>query len=155
MSRAADLYARVSARLAHRSGSALATQLHARLVRGTGGRIGGRALGADVLVLRTIGRCSGRHRDAPLFFVPHGQGFAVVAANAASTRPPAWWLNLQREPDAQALVRGHTYFVRARPASEQETAELWPRLAKNYSGIEYYKSIARRELPVVVLDRSR
>ena len=47
----------------------------------------------------------------------------------------------------------HTYLVRARTASEQETADLWPRLAKNYSGIDYYKSIARRELPVVVLEQ--
>jgi F420H(2)-dependent quinone reductase len=153
MSRVADLYARVSARLAHRRGSAAATRLHARLVQRTGGRIGARALGADVLVLSTVGRNSGRRRDAPLFFVPHGEGFAVVAANAASTRPPAWWLNLQQHPDAKALVRGHTHSVRARTASEQETADLWPRLAKNYSGIDYYKSIARRELPVVVLDQ--
>jgi deazaflavin-dependent oxidoreductase (nitroreductase family) len=152
MSRMADLYARVSARLAHRPGSALATQLHARLVRRTGGRIGGRALGADVLVLGTLGRHSGKHRDAPLFFVPYGEGFAVLAANAASSRPPAWWLNLQHHPDAEALVRGRTYSVRARVASEQETADLWPRLAENYSGIEHYKSIARRELPVVVLE---
>jgi F420H(2)-dependent quinone reductase len=153
MSRVADLYARVSARLAHRPGSALATRLHASLVRRTGGRIGGRALGAEVLVLSTVGRRSGKHRDAPLFFVPYEQGFAVLAANAASARPPAWWLNLQQHPDAQALVRGHTYSVRARVASEPETADLWPRLAENYSGIEHYRSIARRELPVVVLER--
>jgi F420H(2)-dependent quinone reductase len=152
MSRVADIYARVSTRLAHRPGSAAATQLHARLVRRTGGRIGGRALGADVLVLSTIGRRSGRHRDAPLFFVSYGQGFAVLAANAASTRAPAWWLNLQEHPDARALVRGQTYLVRARAASEHETADLWPRLAENYSGIEHYRSVATRELPVVVLE---
>jgi deazaflavin-dependent oxidoreductase (nitroreductase family) len=152
MSRAADLYARVSTHLAHRPGSAIATRLHARLVRRTRGRLGGRALGADVLVLCTTGRRSGKHRDAPLFFVTYGPGFAVLAANAASARPPAWWLNLQQDPDAEALVRGHKYSVRARAASGQETSELWPRLAENYSGIEHYKSIARRELPVVVLE---
>ena len=152
MSREANLYARLSPHLAHRPGSAIATQLHAWIVRHTGGRLGGRALGADVLVLSTTGRRSGKHRDAPLFFVPHLRGFAVVAANAASVHPPAWWLNLQQDPDGQALVHGHTYSVRARPASEQETAELWPRLAENYSGIEHYKSIARRELPVVLLE---
>jgi deazaflavin-dependent oxidoreductase (nitroreductase family) len=130
----------------------MATRLHAWVLRRTGGRLGGRALGADVLVLSTTGRRSGRQRDAPVFFVPYGQGFAVLAANAASARPPAWWLNLQQHPDAEALVRGHTYSVRSRAASEQETAELWPRLAENYSGIEHYRSVARRELPVVVLE---
>jgi len=109
-------------------------------------------LGADVLVLRSTGRRTGSPRDAPLFFVPHGEGFAVVAANAASTRQPAWWLNLQQHPEGQALVRGRTYALRARAASEQETALLWPQLAANYSGIEHYRSIATRELPVVVLE---
>ncbi len=117
---AADLFARISPYLAHRPGSARATQAHAWLVRRTGGRVGGRALGGDFLVLRTVGRRSGRERDAPLFFVAHGEGFAVVASNAASERPPAWWLNLQADPDAEAVVRGHTYPVRARAATEEE-----------------------------------
>jgi deazaflavin-dependent oxidoreductase (nitroreductase family) len=121
-------------------------------VRRTGGRFAGRLLGADVLVLRTIGRRSGQPRDAPMFFVPHGDGFAVVASNAASTRTPAWWFNLQDHPDVDALVRGHTYPVRARAATEQEVAELWPQLVELYSGYEHYKSIAKRELPVVVLE---
>ncbi len=151
MSRTADLYARLSPHLAHRPGSALATQAHAWLVRRTGGRLGSRALGADILVLRTLGRRSGQWRDAPVFFVPHGAGFAVVASNAASVRPPAWWFNLQDHPEADALVRGRTHPVRACAATETEVVELWPRLVALYSGYEHYRSIATRELPVVVL----
>ena len=151
MSRMADVYARISPRLAHRPGSALATQAHAWVVRRTGGRLGGRALGADILVLRTTGRRSGRQRDAPMFFVRHGDGFAVVASNAASQRPPAWWFNLQDHPDADALVGGCAHPIHARAATEQEIADLWPRLVELYSGYEHYKSIATRELPVVIL----
>jgi deazaflavin-dependent oxidoreductase (nitroreductase family) len=121
-------------------------------VRRTGGRLGGRLLGADVLVLRTIGRRSGQPRDSPVFFVPHDDGFAVVASNAASARTPAWWLNLQDHPDADALVHGCTYPVRARVATEQEVSELWPQFVELYSGFDHYKSIAKRELPVVVLE---
>ena len=114
--------------------------------------MGGRALGADILVLRTVGRRSGQPRDAPMFFVPHGEGFAVVASNAASTRAPAWWFNLQDHPDVDALVRGRSYPVHARAATEREVSELWPQLVDLYSGYEHYKSIAKRELPVVVLE---
>ncbi len=152
MSRAADFYARLSPYLAHRPGSALATQAHAWVVRRTGGRLGGRALGADILVLRTTGRRSGQRRDAPVFFVPRGDGFAIVASNAASARPPAWWFNLQDDPDADALVHGRTYPVRARGATGEEVAELWPRLVELYSGYDHYRSIAARELPVVILE---
>lgn len=87
-----------------------------------------------------------------MFYLKHGDGFAVVASNAASKRPPAWWLNLQAQPKVEALVRGTTYNVTARAATEQELAELWPKFVKLYSGYAHYKSIATRELPVVILD---
>jgi F420H(2)-dependent quinone reductase len=109
-------------------------------------------LGADVLVLRTTGRRSGQPRDSPMFFVPHGDGFAVVASNAASIRTPAWWHNLQAHPDAEALVHGRTHPVRARAATDEEVAELWPQLVALYRGYDHYKSIATRELPVVILE---
>jgi deazaflavin-dependent oxidoreductase (nitroreductase family) len=145
-------YARVSPYIAHRPGSAWATKGHAWLVRRTGGRLGSRAFGVQILVLRTVGRRSGEQRDAPMFFLDHGEGFAVVASNGASKRTPAWWLNLQALPEAEALVRGTAYPVRARAASDEEAAVLWPSFVKLYSGYDYYKSIATRELPVVILD---
>jgi F420H(2)-dependent quinone reductase len=148
----ADVFARISPYLAHRPGSARATQAHAAIMRLTGGRIGGRALGSEFLVLRTIGRHSGQSRDAPLLFLPHGESFVIVASNAASTRRPAWWLNLQEHADAEVMVRGRKHLVRARAATEAEVAELWPRLVELYSGYAHYKSIARRELPVVILE---
>jgi deazaflavin-dependent oxidoreductase (nitroreductase family) len=145
-------YARVSPYLAHRPGSARSTKAHAWLVRHSGGRLGGRAFGVQILVLRTTGRRSGQQRDAPMFFLDHGRGFAVVASNGASKRPPAWWLNLQAQPDAEAFVRGVTYQVTGRAASAQETEQLWPAFVELYSGYDYYKSIATRELPVVILE---
>lgn len=147
-----DFYARVSPYMAHRPGSAFATKAHAWLVRRTGGRIGGRAFGVEILVLRTTGRRSGQQRDSPMFYLKHRDGFAVVASNGASKRPPAWWLNLQSEPNVEAFVRGTPYSLVARAATEQEVAELWPKFVKLYSGYEHYKSIASRKLPVVALE---
>src|SRR5919199_61512 len=115
MGRAADLYARVSPHLAHRPGSALPTRLHAWLLRRTGGRLGRRFLGIPVLVLRTTGRRSGEPRESPMFFLAHRDGWAVMAANAASKRPPAWFLNLEAEPDAEALRGGAEFGPVAAP----------------------------------------
>ncbi len=145
-------YARISPHIAHRPGSALGSRAHAWLVRRTAGRVGGHAFGSEILVLRTVGRRSGQQRDAPMFYLPNGDGFAVVASNAASKRPPAWWLNLQAQPEALALVRGKSHPVTARAASPQERETLWPEFVKLYSGYEHYKSIATRELPVVILE---
>ena len=148
----ARIYARVSPRLAHRPGSSLFSRTHAWLVRRTGGRVGRTFLGVEVLVLWTVGRRSGKLRESPMFYLPHGDGFAVVASNAASARPPAWWLNLQAQPDAEALVGGRTHRVRARRATDAEVTELNPRFSEIYEGYDHYLEIATRELPVVVLE---
>jgi deazaflavin-dependent oxidoreductase (nitroreductase family) len=121
-------------------------------MRRSRGRLGNRFLGAEVLVLRSIGRRSGELRESPMFYLPHGGGFAVVASNAASRRPPAWWLNLQAHPDADAMVAGEWHAVRARRATEEEVAELWPRFVAMYRGYDHYQSIAQREMPTVVLE---
>jgi deazaflavin-dependent oxidoreductase (nitroreductase family) len=152
MSRVAELYARISPKLAHRPGSTAATRVHARIHRATGGRIGGRVLGADVLTLRTTGRRSGQARDSPVFYIEDGHNYAVVASNAGSPRPPAWWLNLQAQPDAEASVNGKVNPIHARPASDAETATLWPRFVAMYAGYDHYRSITSRTLPVVILE---
>lgn len=158
MSRFADAYARVTPRLSRRfhgrPGSALPTRAHAWLMRRTRGRIGKRFLGADVLVLRTTGRKSGQPRESPMFYLAldGGRGFAVVASNAASPKPPAWWLNLQAKPEAEAFVEDKSHQVRARRATDEEREELWPRFVAMYRGYDHYKSVATREMPVVVLE---
>ena len=152
MSRLADAYARLSPRFAHGPDATLASRAHAWLLRRSHGRLGTRFMGADVLVLRTVGRKSGTPREAPMFYVTHGDGYAVVASNAASRRPPAWWLNLQASPDAEATVDGRWRRVHAREATEPEREELWPRFVAMYRGYDHYKEIASRDMPVVVLE---
>lgn len=152
MSRIADAYSRISPRFAGKPGTTLPTRAHAWILRRSGGRLGRRFLGAPVLVLRTIGRKSGQPRESPMFFLSHADGFAVVASNAASPRPPAWWLNLQAHPDAAVLVPGGWHALRGRRATDAETAELWPRFVEMYRGYDHYKEVATREMPVVVLE---
>jgi deazaflavin-dependent oxidoreductase (nitroreductase family) len=152
MSRVAEIYARISPKLAHRPGSTVATRVHAWIHRITGGKLGGRLLGADVLTLRTTGRHSGQPRDSPVFYLQDAHNYAIVASNAGSPRPPAWWLNLQAQPDVEARVGGTVHTVRARPADEAETAALWPRFVAMYAGYDHYRSIATRTLPVVILE---
>ena len=152
MGRLADAYSKLSPKVAHKPGTSAASRAHAWLLRRSGGRIGKRFLGADVVVLRTTGRKSGELRQSPMFYLSHGDGWAVVASNAASKRPPAWWLNLQAKPEAEAFVGGSWRPVRARRASDEEREALWPRFVAMYRGYDHYESLATREMPVVVLE---
>jgi F420H(2)-dependent quinone reductase len=148
----AELYARVSPKLANGPGTAFSTRAHAWILSRSGGRVGKTLFGSPPLVLRTIGRKSGHVRESPVLFVGHADGYAVVASNAASQRPPAWWLNLQAQPDCEAFVGRCWRPVRARKATEAEAKALWPRLDTAYVGFEHYRALARRRLPVVILE---
>jgi deazaflavin-dependent oxidoreductase (nitroreductase family) len=150
--KAASLYARISPKLAHRPGSSLSTRVHAWVLTRSGGRIGKTLFGSPLLVLRTRGRKSGQDRESPMLFVDHDGGYAVVASNAASERPPAWWLNLQAQSDCEAFVRRRWRPLRGREASEAEAWALWPQLDAAYVGFEHYRALARRQLAVVILE---
>ena len=127
-------------------------QDHIDRYRETDGEEGYLWNGATSLLLTTTGRKSGEPRESPMFYLSHGDGWAVVASNAASKRPPAWWLNLEAKPDAEAFVNGSWQPVRARRATEEEREALWPRFVAMYKGYDHYESLATREMPVVVLE---
>jgi deazaflavin-dependent oxidoreductase (nitroreductase family) len=148
----AEIYARLSPKLAHRPGTSLASRAHAWIMSRSGGRIARTLFGSPLLVLRTTGRRTGNRRESPMLFVEHENGYAVVASNAASRRVPAWWLNLQARPECEVFVDGGWRAARARAASDAEAAALWPRLDEVYVGFEHYRQLATRDFPVVILE---
>jgi deazaflavin-dependent oxidoreductase (nitroreductase family) len=120
---------------------------------GSGGRIGGRLPGKRFLLLTTTGRRTGQLRTQPLLYAPAGGGrFVVVGSNAGDDRPPAWWLNLQANPDARVQVDRDHHRVRARRAQGDELAALWAELERSYRYYADYRRRTAREIPVVVLE---
>jgi deazaflavin-dependent oxidoreductase (nitroreductase family) len=106
-----------------------------------------------VLALTTIGRKSGRQRTIALGYLRDGEDFAVVASNSGLDRAPAWWLNLQVNPDAEVDAAGERVRVRAREATADEQERLWPRFLEQYSGFDGYRQLTTRKIPVVLLER--
>jgi deazaflavin-dependent oxidoreductase (nitroreductase family) len=117
-------------------------RLHTKLYKRLGGRfVGSVGLGRKVLLLTTTGRKSGKQRTTPLVYMPHGNDFIVYPSNGGKESPPAWWLNLQTTPTAT---------IQARPATEQEHAQIWPKAeAYNPHWRNYAKTITR---PLAILE---
>ena len=126
--------------------------LNVRLYRMSGGRIGGRMQKAKVLLLHHVGRKSGKTRVTPLLFLPDGERLVVVASKGGTDKNPAWFYNLMAAPETTVEVGRDTRRVRARRASDEERAQLWPRLVEIYSSYESYQRYTDRQIPVVVLD---
>jgi deazaflavin-dependent oxidoreductase (nitroreductase family) len=132
---------------------ALITALHRFVYRASGGWVGGWLPGQRFLLLTTTGRKTGQERTMPLLYVPDGERFVVVGSNGGDDRPPAWWLNLQKQPAAQVQVGRRRHRVSARRASGAELDALWKRLEASYSYYADYRRRTSREIPVVVLER--
>jgi deazaflavin-dependent oxidoreductase (nitroreductase family) len=125
-------------------------RMHAAVYRRSKGRIARRWFGAEVLVLETVGRKSGKPRATPVIYVRDGQGFAVIAANAGN-KTPAWLLNLEHSGHGFALLDGRRIPVSARRATSEERRRLWPELVANYPANARYPEFAGHELPVILL----
>ena len=56
------------------------SRIHRALYRVSGGIVGRRLVGNDMLLLTTIGRTSGRAHTVPLLYLRDGTGWVVIAS---------------------------------------------------------------------------
>ncbi|MFC4564606.1 nitroreductase family deazaflavin-dependent oxidoreductase [Nocardiopsis mangrovi] len=120
----------------------------------TDGREGHDWQGTTVLLLTTTGRKSGLERTTPLIYRTDGDAFAIVASNGGAHDHPLWYKNLLAQPEVGVQVEGDRFRARARTASPEEKARLWPSLTATWSAYDQYQTKTDREIPVVILDRA-
>jgi deazaflavin-dependent oxidoreductase (nitroreductase family) len=107
--------------------------LHRGLYRVSGGRIGlsrpkaGSKFG--MMRLATVGRRSGRPRIAIIGYYEDGPNLVTLAMNGWGRSEPAWWLNLQAQPEASVGLADGPRTVRARAAAGAERERLLARFA--------------------------
>jgi F420H(2)-dependent quinone reductase len=127
------------------------TKLHVAAYRATEGKIGGRLMNSPILLLLTTGRKSGKERTTPLLYLRDGVNYIMVASNGGTAGDPAWWLNLQRDPEAIVEVGGSRLCVRAEEVKGEQKRRLWRRLVEMYPLYERYQRRTDREIPVISL----
>ena len=126
---------------------------HPTLLRLSGGRVGRSLVGMPVVLLETVGRKSGERRETPLTApVVDGETVVLVASYGGDSRHPAWYHNLCAQPDVAITMHGERREMRARTATAEEKAELWPRIVKSYRGYAGYQKRTDRDIPVVILE---
>lgn len=136
-----------------------AGRAHVWVYRRTKGRVGGTwRVGAalrkpaPVLLLDHVGNKSGRTYTTPLLYLLDGPNVVVVASTGGMAKDPQWYRNLLGHPDTQVQIGRAVRLVRARTASPEERAALWPRLVEMYADYDSYQSWTDREIPVVICE---
>ncbi len=128
--------------------------IHRALLTVSFGKVGWGVMGMPVVELTTIGRKSGEPRTTMLTSPWKVDGNPViVASRGGDDRDPAWFLNLQANPDVTARIAGGAaQELRARITEGQERASLYADLGAAHSNYADYQKNTDREIPVIVLE---
>ena len=133
---------------------------HRALFRVTRGRIGLRPATSTqwgMLRLKTVGRQTGKARVAIVGYIQDGPNVVVPAMNGWAQPEPAWWLNLQANPEATVELLDGPRRVTARAAIGEERARLWQKFVDLGSSAFSDASAALRssETPLVIFEPRR
>lgn len=108
--------------------------------------------GVPYLLITTTGRRTGKLRRTALIYGKHGSSYLIVASQGGAPTHPAWYLNLEANPEVQVQVGAEKFTARARTATEQEKPELWRTMTEIWPDYDQYQTLTDRPIPVVVLD---
>jgi deazaflavin-dependent oxidoreductase (nitroreductase family) len=128
---------------------------HRAIYRITGGHLGlwrpksGRW---GTLRLTTTGRRTGRPRSVIVGYLQDGPNLVALAMNGWADPDPAWWLNLQTQPEATVELAGEASAVRARAAQGAERSRLRARWSDIDRQLDAYAAKRSSPTAVVVLE---
>jgi deazaflavin-dependent oxidoreductase (nitroreductase family) len=128
--------------------------VHRGLMKLSGGQLGWRLSGMPVLELTTIGRKTDRPRTVMLTSpVQDGSAIVLVASRGGADTHPAWFLNLRDHPEVEVATNGEpARRMRARVATAEERARLWPLVVADHANYAGYQRKTSREIPLVLVE---
>ncbi len=131
-----------------------AWRIHRGLYRIAGGRFGLRRPKPGrygLMRVTTTGRRSGRERSVMLAYFEDGPALVTMAMNGWGAAEPAWWLNLQANPEVRVDLVDGTHHLVGRAASGDEHDRLWERWKEYDAQLDGYAT-RRDHTAVVVLE---
>jgi len=128
---------------------------HRRVYRLTGGRLGlwrPKPNRWGAMRLSVVGRRTGVERSVIVGYFEDGPNLVTMAMNGWGEGEPAWWLNLQANPDARVDLVGGPRLVTGRAAHGEERERLWSRWREIDKDLDAFASRRSSETAVVILE---
>ena len=136
-----------------------AWKIHKALYRWSGGRFGLRRPKPDtygLAELTTIGRKSGLERSVMIGYYLEDDAVVTMAMNGWGEAEPAWWLNLQTNPQATLTTPEGTIEVVGRAATAgAEHDALWDRWRHYDKDLDGWASRRPTKTSVVILEPAK
>ena len=124
-------------------------RVHKLLYKVSGGRLGARMGWIDVALVETVGRKSGKLRTVPIACYPYRDSVAVSASNSGLESHPAWYLNMQANPEVTVKLGRERFRAVAEDVPATEREALWATVVKINRHQGEYLDAVEREIPLV------
>ena len=103
------------------------------------------------LLLKTIGRKSGKIYLNPLGYFLYGPDVIIAASKGGHAEHPSWYLNLREMKQVTFQIAEDIFAGTWRQCEGAERAKVWDFLEVMYPPFEDYKNATAREIPVIAL----
>ncbi|MDO8754000.1 MAG: nitroreductase family deazaflavin-dependent oxidoreductase, partial [Anaerolineales bacterium] len=111
--------------------------------------------GRTLLLLHTKGAKSGKERINPVAYTKDGDQLVIIASKGGAPTHPDWYHNILANPQLTVEVGTEEFEVNAAVAEEPERTRLYNQMATVMPGFADYKSKTTRDIPVIVLKRTK
>jgi deazaflavin-dependent oxidoreductase (nitroreductase family) len=124
-------------------------------LRANGGEVkSGPLAGHPLLIMTSKGARSGEPRRAILTFHRDGDDYVIAATAGGSPKEPAWFHNLEADPDVTVEARNEVFDATATIETGPERDRLWDDHVKALPWFGDYPKQTGRVIPVIRLTRT-
>lgn len=131
----------------------LIVKAHVWLYQSSEGRRGSTMRGRKLLLLTTVGKKTGRERTVPVVPFFDGGETYVIASMGGAPQHPAWYLNLQANPDVGVQLGAEKWRARAVPVEGEVRHRLWKSIVEQMPNFGKYQEKTSRIIPVIRLEK--
>ena len=103
------------------------------------------------LLLKVVGRKSGKTRINPLIYGDTGGEVVIVASKGGADHHPAWYLNIKDSKEIDFQVATHAFHGTWREPQGAERAKVWDFMVGVFPPYKSYQASTDREIPLVML----
>lgn len=104
------------------------------------------------LLLRTIGRKSGKVYTHPLIYGIYGDEWVIIASKGGAPVHPGWYHNLHGEGQVQFQVATQCFNASVREIEGEERTRVWDYMSRLYPPyVEYQDRATDRLIPVIMM----
>lgn len=103
------------------------------------------------ILLRTIGRRSGKPHTVCLSYLPDGDSMVVVGSFGGSDHHPAWYHNLRANPEVIVQNKGRVFAATAEILMGAEREAVWETRIASAPRYAHYQERTKRQIPLIRL----